>query len=60
MMINRRDFLKAVTGTTASLVLSELVLGQEGQVSRSAARWPNVLLIVSDNQRPDTIAAHGA
>ena len=58
-MINRRDFLKAVTGTTASLVLSELVLGQEAQVSRPAARRPNVLLIVSDNQRPDTIAALG-
>jgi len=40
-------------------MLSELVLGEKGQQSRSAAREPNVLLIVSDNQRPDTIAALG-
>ncbi|MFC1737919.1 sulfatase-like hydrolase/transferase [Planctomycetota bacterium] len=52
--MNRREFIKAVTGTAAGLLLSGPGLSEE-----AAKRRPNVVLIVSDNQRPDTIAALG-
>ncbi len=55
--MNRRDFLNAVTGTTAGLMLSNLASGQDA--TQRVSRRPNVILILSDNQRPDTIAALG-
>ncbi len=57
MSMRRRDFFKTMTGTAGGLMLSNLALGQEA--AQRDSRRPNVILIVSDNQRPDTIAALG-
>ena len=52
--MNRRNLIKGVSGTAAGFMLSKYTLGEERGQKR-----PNVLLIVTDNQRPDTIAALG-
>ena len=52
--MTRRNLIKGVSGTAAGFMLSKYTLGEERGQKR-----PNVLLIVSDNQRPDTIAALG-
>ena len=56
--MDRREFVKTATGATAGLMLSNnLALGKEA--TKRVSKRPNVILIVSDNQNPNTIAALG-
>ena len=52
--MSRANFIIVATALAAGSILLNQSLGQD-----TPPRRPNVLLIVSDNQRPDTIAALG-
>jgi len=55
--INRRDFLKATGAGAGLLALSRLAAG--AGVAQATAKRPNVIFLLTDDQRGDTIAALG-
>ncbi|HUW18834.1 MAG TPA: sulfatase-like hydrolase/transferase [Sedimentisphaerales bacterium] len=57
---SRRDFLKATGVGAAAMALSGCVGGESGGARSSAANRPNILILMTDQQRYDSLGCYGS
>ena len=57
--MNRRDALRVLGTTAAGIPLAVAGLARGAGAQRSAASAPNVLFIMTDDQRQDAMSAYG-